>query len=312
MNFARAAARLKIAAPALSVQIRKLEEEIGVDLLAREGRGTKMTDAGRAFLTQARKSIAEAHLGASLARRAAHGEIGQLSIGYNTPTEFRVFPRVIPAFRQQAPNIHLSFHDLKTVQIIEGLKRDELDLGFVWLPVPTAGFDVRELSREPMVAVIPAAHRLANAASVSIKDLHREPLVSFRRELEPFGHHQIEELFLGVGATMNIVYELDSSPQMVNFVAMGEGCCILPDYVRSIRRDGVVFKTLKGRNFTKTLAVIKKSTRKDLAATFFDFVVAHVKEGAVGRKGRVALRRKMSKPTDPLSAAVLDGRTERS
>ena len=101
------------------MQIRKLEEEIGVDLLAREGRGTKITEAGRAFLPQARKSLADAQLGASLARRAAHGEIGQLSIGYNTPTEFRVFPRVIPAFRQQAPNIHLSFHDLKTVQIIE-------------------------------------------------------------------------------------------------------------------------------------------------------------------------------------------------
>jgi DNA-binding transcriptional LysR family regulator len=287
LNFARAAARLQIAPPALSVQIRKLEEEIGVELLARDGRGTKITEAGRAFLGQARKSIADAQLGASLARRAAHGEIGQLLIGYNTPTEFRVFPQVIPAFRKCAPNIHLSFHDLKTVQIIERLRRDELDLGFVWLPVPTAGFDVRELSRESMVAVIPAAHRLASASAVSIKDLVREPLITFRRELEPYTYHQIEELFLAAGATMNIAYELDSSPQMVNFVAMGEGCSILPDYVRSIRRNGVVYKTLRGRNVTKTLAVIKKSTRNDLAATLFEFVVEHMQERAPSRMSRL-------------------------
>jgi DNA-binding transcriptional LysR family regulator len=295
LNFARAAARLKIAAPALSVQIRKLEEEIGVDLLAREGRGTKLTEAGRVFLSQARKSVADAQLGTALARQAAHGEIGHLSIGYNTATEFRVFPQIIPEFRKKAPNIHLAFYDLKTTQIIEGLRRDELDVGFVWLPIPNEGFDVGELSREPMVAVVPADHRLASAPEVSIKDLLREPIITFRRSLEPIGFQQIEDLFLAAGATMNVAYELESSPQMVNFVAMGLGCAVLPDYARSMRRDGVIYKTLKGPNVVKMLAVIKKSIRKDLAGTLFAFVMEHMQERTPLRKSRavtVARRRR--------------------
>src|SRR5258708_1983764 len=118
LNFARAAARLRIAPPALSVQIRKLELEIGTDLLARDGRGSKLTDAGRIFLVQARKSIADAGLGVALARRAAKGEIGHMSIGYNTPSEFGIFPKVIPAFKKKSPDVDLRFHNLTTPQIV--------------------------------------------------------------------------------------------------------------------------------------------------------------------------------------------------
>jgi DNA-binding transcriptional LysR family regulator len=276
LNFARAAARLNIAPPALSVQIRKLEEEIGTDLLAREGRGSKLTSAGRIFLLQARKSLADVHLGVALARQAASGEIGHLSIGYNTPTEFKIFPKIVPAFKKAAPHAHFSFFDLKTTQVVEGLRRDELDLGFVWLPIPTEEFDVQELSQEPLVAVIPVGHRLAAMPSISIKDLSQEPLIAFRPVLEPFTFHQIEQLFLRAGATMNVAYELDSSPQMVNFVAMGIGISILPDYIRSVRRDGVVYKTLRQSNIVKTLAIVKKKGRGGLSEVFYKFTIKNL------------------------------------
>src|ERR1700688_4404089 len=87
LNFTRAAERLKIAQPSLSVQVRKLEAEVGVELLSREGRGIRLTEAGRIFLAQAHKTLFEANRGIALAHQAAHGEIGQLSIGYNTAAE---------------------------------------------------------------------------------------------------------------------------------------------------------------------------------------------------------------------------------
>jgi LysR family hca operon transcriptional activator len=268
LNFTRAAEGLHIAQPALSVQIRNLEAEVGAELLSREGRNVRLTEAGRAFLEQARKTLTEAQRAVSRARQAANGEIGHLSIGHNAPAGFRVFPRIVPAFRRQWPQVSLTFHSLSIAQQMEGLRREELDVGVVWLPVPTEEFDIEELIHEPLIAVLPADHRLASAKSVSIKSLSREPLILPSRALHPDTYHQIEERFMRVGAVMNVVYQLETSLAMINFVAMGVGCTLLPDYVRSIRQEGVVYRPLQPPTLIKTLALIKKKGRGDLAESF--------------------------------------------
>src|SRR6266851_3628619 len=144
LHFTRAAAKLHIAQPALTVQIQRLEADVGAALLSREGRSVSLTEAGRVFLERSRHILAQADEGIVLARRAAKGEIGHLSIGYNTPAQFRIFPKVIPAFKRRWPLVYLSFHNLRSRQQLEGVRRGELDLGFVWLPVQKAGLDVQE------------------------------------------------------------------------------------------------------------------------------------------------------------------------
>lgn len=271
MSFRRAAVRLHIAPPPLSVQIRKLEAEIGAELFARVGRGIQLTEAGRVFLEQARKTLSDARRGIALARQAAHGEIGNLSIGYNAPTGFRVFPKVLPLFRKRWPNVHLTFHAQTVGQQLQGVMREELDVGFVWLPIPREALDVQELVREPLFAVLPSSHRLASKATVSIRDLAREPLVLLARTHDPETFREIEQLFRRAGVAMNVAYELENSLSMINFVAMGCGCSLLPEYTRAIRHDGVVHRPLSSPRLVKTLAVIKKQARGDLAETFFRF-----------------------------------------
>lgn len=273
MSFRRAAERLHIAPPPLSVQIRKLEAEIGAQLFERVGRGIKLTQAGRVFLEQSRKTLTDARRGIALARQAAHGDIGSLAIGYNAPTGFRVFPRILPLFRKRWPNVHLTFHAHTIGRQLEGVLREELDIGFVWLPIPREGLDVAELVEEPLVAVLPANHRLASKATVSIRDLAQEPLVLLARTHDPETFREIEQLFRRAGVTMNVAYELENSLSMINFVAMGCGCSLLPEYTRAIRQDGVVHRPLKSPKLVKTLAVVKKRGRGDLAETFFKFIV---------------------------------------
>src|SRR5579872_6599418 len=128
LNYRRAAARLFIAAPPLSVQIKHLQQEIGVELFARRGRGIQLTEGGRAFLDQARKTLTSANRGIAVARQAANGEIGHLSIGYNAPAGFLVFPKVVPAFCRARPLVQVTFHALNMPQQLEGLRREELDL----------------------------------------------------------------------------------------------------------------------------------------------------------------------------------------
>jgi DNA-binding transcriptional LysR family regulator len=271
LNFTRAAERVHIAQPSLWAQIRKLELEIGVNLLARAGRGIKLTDAGRVFLEQARRTLADAERGVALARQAANGEIGQLSIGHNVPAGFRVFPQTIPSFKRAWPRVQLTFHSLNVPQQLEGLRREEIDVGFVWLPVPDEEFDVCPLVEEPMVAVLAADHRLVSKAAVTVKDLSREPMILPARPGASNSYHEIEQLFAHAGAVLNVAYELDNSVAMINFVAMGCGCSLLPDYVRNIRQEGIVYKPLRAPNMTNTLAIIKRKSAGRVADSFFQF-----------------------------------------
>jgi DNA-binding transcriptional LysR family regulator len=271
LNFRRAAERLHIAPPPLSVQIRKLEAEIGTDLFVRQARGVQLTEAGKIFLEQARETLTGAKRAIALAREAGKGEIGHLSIGYNAPAGFLVFPRVVPSYQRAHPKVQLTFHALNMPQQLEGLQREELDLGLVWLPVPPDEYDIRELTREPLIAVLPASHRLAAQKQISIKDLSREPMILPSRVLHPDTHREITYRFQHARAILEIAYELESSLSMINFVAMGIGCTLLPNYVRSIRQYGVVFRPLRAPSILMTLAIIKKKARAGLTDSFFNF-----------------------------------------
>ena len=271
LNFRRAAERLHIAPPPLSVQIRKLEAEIGTELFSRQARGVRLTEAGKVFLEQARQLLASAKRGVTLAREAGQGEIGQLSIGYNAPAGFLIFPRVVPPYRLARPRVQLTFHALNMPQQLEGLERGELDLGVIWLPLRAQGFDVQEVVREPLIAVLPATHRLAGRKEVSIRQLSGEPMILPSRTLHAEAHDEIARAFGRARAVLNGAYELESSLSMINFVAMGVGCSLLPNYVRSIRQEGVVFRPLRSPQIVKTLALIKKKGRKGLADAFFQF-----------------------------------------
>jgi DNA-binding transcriptional LysR family regulator len=271
LSYKKAAARVFIAAPPLIVQIRELQAEIGAQLLFREGHGLKLTEGGRVFLEQAREVLAQVKRGVALTRQAASGEIGQLRIGYNSVAEYGVFPRIVRAFKSQWPKVHLTFHCHRTPQQFEALSRDELDVGFLCPPLPTNNLDLRELTQQLFVAVVSEDHRLAGAPRISFEDLSEEPLILGSRTLDPVTFRQLQEYFAHSGAIMNVALELESVASMINFVALGNGCCLVPGYARSFCRDGVVCKPLGPPSIVRTLAVVKKQGRGGLAEAFYRF-----------------------------------------
>jgi DNA-binding transcriptional LysR family regulator len=273
LNFTRAASRLHMATPPLSVQIRKLEAELGAELLSRKGRGIQLTAAGRVFLEQARQTLGHANRAIVCVRKVANGEIGHLSIAYNTVAEFGVFPTIIPAFRAKFPKVHITFHSLRTPQQLQALNQDSVDVGFVCPPIPTDGLDIHELTQQPFIVMMPKDHRLASAPTVSFGDLSDEPLILYSRVMDPDAFRQIEQQFLRAGAVMNVVYELESPLSMINFVAMGHGYCIVPDYARRILTEGVVCKPLGRPGILRSLAIIRKAGNGGLGESFYRFVV---------------------------------------
>jgi len=272
LSFRKAAARLHIAQPALSVQVRQLETEIGVSLFSREGgRGIKLTDAGSVFLDHARETLTKVGRGVTEARLAARGECARVAIGFVPAAEYRIFPKLVPALRKARPNVHFSFRDLKTLEQLEAIRQGELDLGFGWLPIPGKDFDWHPVVEDSFIVVLPASHRLVAQSAVSIRDLSNEPLIFFPQQLYPDTHRRIERLFLSAGAVMNVIYELETSPSMINFVAMGGGCSLLPGYASAIRHEGVVYRPLEPPNVVISLAMIKKKGRGGLVESIFKF-----------------------------------------
>src|ERR1700761_2805483 len=135
LHFARAAKHLGISQPPLSQQIRALEDELGVRLLERTSRRVMLTPAGKMFLEGARATLQQAERAATMARRAARGELGQLAIGFNASAPFvPQVARAIHDFRQTYPEVALQLTELPAAAQIEGLDDHLLDLGFMRSP----------------------------------------------------------------------------------------------------------------------------------------------------------------------------------
>ncbi|WP_157220948.1 LysR substrate-binding domain-containing protein [Flavisphingomonas formosensis] len=277
-NFRRASAQLNVAQPALSVQIRQLEEEIGAPLFDRIGRGVTLTAAGEVFLVYARQALRETKAGMDRARQAASGDIGRLDIGYGTAAGFLVFPAVIPPFRLAHPGVKLNFHSLQVSQQLEALKAGEIDIGFAYLPFATDGLDVEVLTREDLVAVVPVTHALARERSITVKDLSGETLVLPNRNVMPQLRQLIINLFDLNGATIGSVYESEHAINLLNFVGIGLGCGLLPSYVLQIKHDTVVYKPIDPPNLNLELVVMKRRDGRAQADRLFQAAVREFRD----------------------------------
>jgi len=173
LHFGRAADELHIAQPALSRQIRALEQDLGTQLLTRDSHGVMLTDAGRQLLTDAGPLLASAHAVRRRVTVAAHG--GQrLTVG------FRAGIAVTPAVRQfatQHPNVIVDVQRIEWDDQATMLLDGRIDVGYVRLPIDETGLRVTPLYTEPRVAVLPAGHRLAGKEQIAESDLAGEPLV---------------------------------------------------------------------------------------------------------------------------------------
>jgi DNA-binding transcriptional LysR family regulator len=281
LSLTKAAQKLHTCLSPVSRGILRLEEEIGAALLFRSGRrGVYLTGAGRAFLEECRRALAHADRSVVMARRAAAGDSGHLAVGYNSVSEHGVLPQIIRAFAERYPSIHLTLRGLRTPEQLAALASDRLDLGFVCPPIAGADYDMLELTRQRFVAVLPARHRLAGLSVVTYQDLHAEPLVLYSKTLDADAFQQIKQRFLQAGAELHIAYELDTPALLINFVATGSCCSILPDYVRTFGRDDIVCKELTPPIWRR-LSICKKKASRPAADSFYEFAAEQVSSQAL-------------------------------
>jgi DNA-binding transcriptional LysR family regulator len=244
-HFGRAARRLHIAQPPLSQQIRVLERDLGVTLLHRTSRRVLLTDAGLAFLVEARATLAQADRAIQAASRAAGGQIGQLIIGHMASAELNVFPRLLPVFRNRCPGVELRFQLLGVSEQFEMLRAGEIHVGFLRLPATDRTLTVKPLVREPLVVALPERHRLAQGRSLSLRALCGERLLLFPRAHAPGYYDLLIAICRQAGLETMIVQETRHLHTLLSLVATGHGVSLVPKCVARLARPGVVCRAIR-------------------------------------------------------------------
>jgi DNA-binding transcriptional LysR family regulator len=194
LNFSRAATRLHMAQPPLSVAIRQLEQELGTDLFQRTTREVKLTEAGRALLDGARRTLAEADRAVGAAKRAGAGELGQLRVGFSWSARFETLPALGQAFSARSPDVQLLTQEMWNADVDSALRSGGIDVAISLCPELVADIADEVIRTEHVVAVLAAKHTLANEEAISLASLAGDEFVLFPRELAP----RLHDVMIGI------------------------------------------------------------------------------------------------------------------
>ncbi|WP_322061629.1 LysR family transcriptional regulator [Paraburkholderia sp. J63] len=263
-NVTRAAEKLGIGQPPLSQQIHALEDELGVRLFRRTGHGVVLTEAGEAFMVDAKRVLENARQAVQNARSAGRGEVGQLNIGFTGSAAFNpVVVNLIRKFRQSWPAVSLTLAEGNTAQLLSYLDDGRLDVAFVRLGNQSpAGVAFHHIAVEPMKLVLPTTHPLARKRKIPLNALAQDPFVLLPREASPTLHDVIVGACLDAGFAPVMGQQAPQLSSVVNLVAAEFGVSLVPASVCQIRVEGVVYADVLGDNISIRLAL---ASRKDAA-----------------------------------------------
>jgi len=228
-NVSRAALKLHISQPALSRQIRDLEEEIGVRLLERTAKSVSLTQAGRVFLPEARAVLQRADQAIKKAQAVA-GADTELHIGHSPTPTARLLPVILRAYQRAMPDVRVRLHDLRNDQNLAGLREGRLHLAFVWLPPRKSALGnlrFEELTQESARLAVSPKHPSARRDTVSLADAAREPFVVYNREEYPQYHRRLQAVFAKVKIKLRIVEEYDGFSSLIPAIEAGRGVALV-------------------------------------------------------------------------------------
>jgi DNA-binding transcriptional LysR family regulator len=229
LHFGKSSRLLHVSQPALSLQIKALEEELGVKLLDRDRQGTKITQAGLVFKAAAAKIMEELKVACRQTQWTAAGKLGLIRLGFISTAGEEIVPTLIRRFRKQYPQVEFSLRAVLTNDQPELIKNGMLDVGFLRLPIDIPdSIEIIPVHREPFVAIFPLGHPLACKEGIRLRDLRGEKFVMYERAFAP-GYH---DLVLGILSRAGVIPEVTQTASemstIVSLVDSGMGVAVLP------------------------------------------------------------------------------------
>ncbi len=237
--------RLNTSQPSLSRQIRDLEAEVGVKLLERQARGVALTAAGKVFLDHARLALLQVEAATEGARRAEQPEKLAFSMGFLAGQEVVWLPHALRIIREEAPGVEIMLSSQSSPELAVALMRGKLDVAFLRPEPQSTGLSFKFLAKEPLIAVLPADHRLTSRKKIRPQDLAREIYVSSAR-ISPVLNSVIQGYARKVGITLKAEYEGDNLPSAMSLVVSTGGVTLIPLYAQNMLTPNVVARALEG------------------------------------------------------------------
>src|SRR5471032_3343485 len=246
LHFARAAERLFMSQPALSHQIRRLEDALGAELFIRTTRSVQLTPAGIVMLEHARELLRDMERMVRDVRQAARGETGRLSVGLTPTAACSPLAEALHHYRLANPGIELALHELNSVQMQVALRRRVIDVALMRPTAVDADMRVEVIHREPMYVAMRSDHPLTTKSKIDLAEIAKYPLVGYRADASPYFRHLIHSAF-SIARIIPSFLQDSVLPALLTLVEAGVGLGIVPESVISVRGGNLVYRKLPKR-----------------------------------------------------------------
>ncbi|MBB5215957.1 LysR family transcriptional regulator [Parapusillimonas granuli] len=271
LSFTRAAKALHMAQPPLSRQIKMLEEEIGVELFERAGRGIRLTEAGRYFLDQTDLMTRKLSETIQATQRIGRQEKRRFGVGFVPSVLYGYMPGFIRRLRKLDPNVEISLAEMITLQQFEALKTGRIDIGIGRILLTDPEIERLVLWDERLIAAVPRESGLAARAALTVEDMLPETLILYPARPRPSYADHVLDIFRRGGASPSRVKEVNELQTALGLVAAGVGLAVVPESVHGLFRDEVAYVPIDERGFSSPVML---SWRKNDQSEFLRATLA--------------------------------------
>ncbi|MBS1806756.1 MAG: LysR family transcriptional regulator [Acidobacteria bacterium] len=244
LNFRRAAEVVHIAQPALSQQIKQLEDEMGVTLFARTHHKVQLTEAGQAFYLRAQAILQETQHAVQDARAVECGEAGRLTIGFVSAAAIQVLPMFLHQLRTARPHAEVELKERAPGEQIDDLYNRKLDLGLFHANLEDDLFETALVARERLIVALPAENPFARRDLIDLRELARETVIMPARHATPGYFERARSAYQAVGVMPERIYHTSLLQTGLLLVGAGLGISLLPESFQNIQMRGVVYRQL--------------------------------------------------------------------
>ena len=275
LHFGRTAELVHLSQPALSLQIRALEREMGVRLFERNRRKTTLTAAGVAFREAAAAAVLQLDQAIRRAALAANGKLGLLSIGFISTAGSELMPNLIRLFRELNPDVQFTLRNILTADQIRMLEAGSLDIGFLRLPIGGhSQLEVVMVHRESFVLVVPSRHKLAKRKRVRLSEVANQDFVMYDRTHAPGFHDLVFGMLRKAGIVPRVSQTAGEMPTLISLVDAGMGLSILPaSAVRHSVASVVACEIADATPMSEIGIAVSKNNRSAVVDTFKAFAL---------------------------------------
>jgi DNA-binding transcriptional LysR family regulator len=274
LNFSRAAERLHVAQPALSQQIRLLEERLCTQLIDRGSRPLRLTEAGSYFYIEARQILDSFEHATVGTQEIGLGKRGWLGIGFTRSAMYSVLPPALKKFHQAFPDVELKLFEMLTEEQADALREKRIHVGIGRQVQAIPGCSTRSLLDEHLMVVLPPEHPHAAKGLIRIADLADSPLILYPKHPNAFFARFIESLYRDAGLTPNVAYQAYEIQTAMGLVAAGLGVAYVGESVARLGRRDILYRRLHGAGRSQMTSLSVTFRSDDGSAHLHAFLTA--------------------------------------